>query len=365
MKKVQDYFFCIEKCFESVFFVGVFFVSSSVRYHINPKTGNANLCRADYGNCPYEKNNFEEHYATKQDAQKAYETRMANPISENSRLMKIRGKVQQTIMNRLMDHSGSTAFLSKDKEHISSVYLRNRIDDFLDSYSPTGVDDSGRLNNTSTTIKSPKISYTDNAIVGFEAMYEDISKDYPELLNDMNNAGEKWIDNCSSDEAWAVYKYSCDSTEYAETYSQNDNVFAENLNNALNKAPKFSEPLTVFSGLSYQTRDLIMKQNPAVGSVVNIDRVLSTSVNPAQANGFMRGDFLSDGKIVEGKNVALKIIANRGGAMSSISRHQDEFEILLPKSDYEVVEIEQNKELMWGEGKKGMVADIVLTLRMK
>lgn len=340
-------------------------MSSSVRYHINPETGNANLCRADFGNCPYEKNNFEEHYATKQDAQKAYEKRMENPVSENSRLMKTRGKIQQAIVNRLMDHSGSTAFLSKDKEHISSVHLRNRIDDFLSSYSPTGVDDSGRLDTTPLTIRAPKVSYTDNAIVGFEGVYEDIHKDYPELLNDMNNAGEKWIDNCSSDEAWAVYKYSCDSTEYAETYSQNDNVFAENLNNALTKAPKFSEPLTVFSGLSYQTRDLVMEQNPTVGSVVNIDRVLSTSVNPAQANGFMRGDFLSNGEIVDGKKVALKIIADRGGAMSSVSRHQDELEVLLPKSDYEVVEIEQNKELMWGEGKKGMVADIVLTLRMK
>lgn len=333
---------------------------SMSRYHINPKTGNANICRANFGNCPYEKDDFAEHYDTKQEAQKAYEKHMENPISEISRLIGVRSRTHQTIMKEFVENSTSPF---SDPKQASLISLRNRIENFFDNYVPNGVDDSGKFNKNPVNIRTPRVVHTDNSIIGFGNDVEETMKEQPELWNDMAQAGEQWIGNCSSDEAWSIFKYSCSSDEYAQTYSEKDEVFVKNLNNALNKSPKFREPLTVFSGLSYETRDLVLAQDPQVGSTIKIDRVLSTSVNPAQANGFMRGDNVVDGKIVEGKHVALEIIAEHGGVMSAVSRHQQEFEVLLPEGSYEVVGFEENKKLLWGEGRRGLTADLIIKLR--
>ena len=335
-------------------------MSSSVRYHVNPQTGNANICRAKFGNCPYEREDFAEHYDTKEDAQKAYEKQMENRISEISRLIGIRGRTHQAIMKEFVENNTSPF---DDPKQASLISLRNRIESFFDNYVPNGVDDSGRLNNKPVNIRAPRVVHTDNSIIGFGNDVEEMLKEQPELWNDMDKAAEQWINNCSSDEAWSVFKYSCSSDEYAHTYSEKDEVFVKNLNNALKKSTKFSEPLTVFSGLSYETRDLILAQNPEIGSKIHIGRALSTSVNPAQANGFMRGNNFVDGKIVEGKNVALEIITDKGGVMSTVSRHQHEFEVMLPEASYEVVGFEENKELMWGEGRRGVTADLVIKLR--
>lgn len=330
------------------------------KYHINPKTGNANICRANYGNCPYEKNDFAEHYENKQDAQRAYEKLMENPISEISRLIGVRGRTHQAIMKEFIEN-GTSPF--SDPKQSSLVSLRNRVEDFIDNYVPNGKDDSGKATKESVSVKAPKVVHTDKSIIGFGNDVEEMLKEQPELWNDMDKAGEEWVQRCSSDEAWAVFKYSCSSDEYAKTFSDKDDAFVKNLNKALNKAPQFKEPITVYSGLSYETRDLVLAQNPKVGSTIEIDRALSTSVNPAQANGFMRGSNVVDGKIIEGKNVALEIISDKGGVMSSVSRHQHEFEILLPESSYEVVGFEEDKELMWGEGRNGVTADLIIKLR--
>lgn len=332
----------------------------SSRYHINPKTGNANICRAKFGNCPYEREDFAEHYGTKEDAQKAYEKQMENPVSEISRLIGIRGRAHQAIMEEFTKNDTSPF---GDTEQAARVKLRNAIEDAIEKYNPTGVDDSGKLNNKPVKIRAPKVVHTDDSIIGFGNAVEEMINEQPELWDDMAKSGEQWIGNCSSDEAWSIFKYSCSSNEYAKTYSEKDDVFVKSLNKALEKAPKFSEPLTVFSGLSCETRDLVLAQNPEIGSKIHIGRALSTSVNPAQANGFMRGDNFVDGKIVEGKHVALEIIAEQGGVMSSVSRHQHEFEVLLPEASYEVVGFEENKELMWGEGRRGVTADLVIKLR--
>lgn len=330
------------------------------RYHINPNTGNANTCRANFGNCPYEKNDFAEHYDTKQEAQKAYEKQMENPISKISHLIGIRGRTHQAIMKEFVQN-GTSPF--SNPKQSSLVSLRNKVEDFLNDYVPNGSEDSGKINDTPVKINAPKIVHTKDSIIGFGNDVEEMMNDQPDLWNDMDKAAEQWIGNCSSDEAWSVFKYSCSSDEYAKTYNKESEVFVKNLNNALNKTPKFDKPLTVFSGLSYETRDLVLAQNPEIGSTIHIGRALSTSVNPAQSNGFMRSNNVVDGKIVEGKNVALEIVADTGGVMSSVSRHQHEFEVLLPQSSYEVVGFEENKELKWGEDRRGVTADLIIKLR--
>lgn len=332
----------------------------SSRYHINPKTGNANVCRAKFGNCPYEVNDFAEHYESKAEAQKVYEKQMENPVSEISRLIGIRGRTQQAIMEEFTKNDTSPF---GDSEQAARVKLRDAVENAIEKYTPTGIDDSGKLNNTSITVRAPKVVHTDDSIIGFGNDVEEMLNEQPVLWSDMAKSGEQWIGNCSSDEAWSVFKYSCSSNEYAKTYSEKDNVFVKSLNKALEKAPKFSEPLTVFSGLSCETRDLLLAQKPEIGSSISIDRVLSTSVNPAQANGFMRGDNVVDGKIVEGKHIALEIIAEHGGVMSAVSRHQQEFEVLLPEGSYEVVGFEEDKKLLWREDGVGVKADLIIKLR--
>jgi len=335
-------------------------MSSVKRYHINPKTGNANICRANFGNCPYEKNDFAEHYDTKEEAQKAYEKQMENPISEVSRLIGVRGRTHQAIMKEFVENRTSPF---SDPKQSSLIDLRNKVENTLNDYIPNNVNDSGKLNNKPVKIRAPKVVHTSDSIIGFGNDVEEMMKDQPDLWDDMDKAAEQWISNCSSDEAWSVFKYSCSSDEYAKSFSEKDEVFVKNLNNALHKSPKFEEPLTVFSGLSYETRDLVLAQNPKIGSTIKLDRALSTSVNPAQSNGFMRGNNFVDGKIVEGKNVALEIVTDKGGVMSSVSRHQHEFEVLLPESSYEVIGLEEGKEFKWGEDKGGVTADLIIKLR--
>lgn len=55
----------------------------SVRYHISPKTGNPNICRAkNEGGCPF--GNDSEHFDTKQDARAAYEHKMEQLAKEEA-----------------------------------------------------------------------------------------------------------------------------------------------------------------------------------------------------------------------------------------------------------------------------------------
>ena len=51
------------------------------KYHINPKTGKAGLCRARSGNCPF--GSDEQHFDSLLEAQAAFEKSMASPASKS------------------------------------------------------------------------------------------------------------------------------------------------------------------------------------------------------------------------------------------------------------------------------------------
>jgi hypothetical protein len=48
------------------------------KYHLNPKTGNASLCKADEGNCPF--GGEDSHFSTAEIAREVYEKGMTNPF---------------------------------------------------------------------------------------------------------------------------------------------------------------------------------------------------------------------------------------------------------------------------------------------
>lgn len=126
------------------------------RYHINPDTGNANICRATFGNCPYEKE-IAEHYASKQEAQSAYEEHMENPISEISRLIILQHKIQQKIIRMFDEHEKSEhknfSLRLHNPEFDALIKMRSRITGTILNYESYNIDDSvKKYDNTSIHI---------------------------------------------------------------------------------------------------------------------------------------------------------------------------------------------------------------------
>ena len=80
-------------------------MAATKSYHINPETGNPNLCRAEKGKCPF--GSPEEHFPTKGEALLAYENRMALKDEHNKPLRK--GGVKVDLLRNSSHETGYQA----------------------------------------------------------------------------------------------------------------------------------------------------------------------------------------------------------------------------------------------------------------
>jgi hypothetical protein len=178
-----------------------------------------------------------------------------------------------------------------------------------------------------------------------------------------------WLAGLSSADASAAYGYSSSSDDYAAQHGNSSLPERwRDFEDAVARSPKVT-PFVTYTGVNAHYVDDILAQ---VGSgEVVLDRVFSSSLNPAQVNGFATAWDTLDPDRGEGATLVLEVETDRGAFMDVIARLPDEMEVMLPKGRYEVIEVLDSIEYLWGDhgdhtnGKErvGRVIDKTVRLR--
>lgn len=159
-------------------------MSSGKIYHINPKTGNANICRAQLGKCPYEKD-LADHYDTKDEAQQAYEKNMEEQVSKGTELLLKYTSTQRTILqmfnnNEIDENRDTLDYLVNRRKHIEKAIEDlahyNTVDNFVMK------NNEGKKKNSVTT---RNYQQSNGHYHGFPNAVEGLEKTDPELLNSL------------------------------------------------------------------------------------------------------------------------------------------------------------------------------------
>jgi hypothetical protein len=319
------------------------------RYHYNPSTGESGQCRAKAGNCPFLAEGAR-HFDTKEGARRGYEEfQEAGFQSLTAQLMVTRARLQRQIIELFTKKQDEP--LSSEQERLlramaderSSIEsaIKNSSKDFPHTASVKGE-------------KPKKVIYEEIAddrgtvVIGISNVEEELVAKAPQTARALVNISEEWLSRLSTEEAHAVWNYALDPNSA--------NGKGEILSEAIEKAPTL-EPTKVFSGLSNHVARDVMSQ--VASGKVTLDYPISTSMNPAQVNGFM-GKF--EGLVAQ-PGIALEIETTVGGSMASASHALYEFEILLPAGTYEVVEERKDVKFLWSEDGVGREADHFIKLR--
>lgn len=326
------------------------------KYHINYETGNPGVCRAQV-KCPFGADLSIEHYADKESARAVFEDYMENPMSTGSRLVLDRYKIQSDLLR------GKYPFSEVEKFN-EAINRRNAYDKLLHR-KYEGNERKNSQNPDLSSAKKPHVLkslafHDQSRVIGFTNDFEGIVAEQTELVDKSDAASIAWVKTLTDREVDAVKSYSCGSESYSRSFSTSEkHEISEHLHSALSKAPRI--PGThVYSGLSRYTRDTVLSAIENQGEVFEIDRALSTTLNPAQINGFMRNNEEENNR---DDYVALEIETNEGALMNAISSSPQEMEILIPPGRYELVSERRDVEFLWNEEMGGRKADRVLRLK--
>jgi len=195
-----------------------------------------------------------------------------------------------------------------------------------------------------------------NVRYGYSNLLSDIDEQRDKLIDDAIEVSRAWIDTCSSAEISALRDYTNSSDEYAikSTSGKLSQKWID-FESAVDRAPRLKETFVSYTGVNSYYVNNILSQ--AENGEVDIDRVLSSSLNPAQVNGFATSDEY-------GRTLALEVETNKGAFMDIVSHSPHEMEVMLPKGKYEVIEVLEDVTYLWGREKGfGRTIDKVLRLR--
>jgi hypothetical protein len=319
------------------------------RYHFNPATGRPSLCKATRGKCPFLMEGAS-HYDTKEEARSAIEEFYSKPyVSLAGRLAVQRSRIQREIIDR--DN------LAEARSDVVNQLCaeRDRIDQEIHTLEPAPDEVTPKLNT-----KPMKMLYhglnTDRGheIVGFSNEIEGLQEASKESFDAAVAISEEWVSKLKTEEVQLLV-----------TYTGNSDVATEQrelLDKALMKSPPL-EPTTVYSGLGeYVGRDVLRQLD---SGIVNLEYPISTSLNAAQVNGFMRDtkEYVPGESRGESHDVAVEIETTAGAPLMAITTNPHEAEVLLPSGSYEVVSVRENVEMLWSDGGPGRVANQLIKLR--
>lgn len=327
------------------------------RYHYNPLTGEPGACRAKAGNCPFLAEGAL-HFSTKEQARKAYEEFQEKGFQcLTAQLMVMRARLQRDIIAIFSKKIDGGLSEAEDELLKSMASERNAIEKAINSSSKE------HHSNAPTAVKrAQKILYEiiaddrGDSIIGIPNREEELTEKAPQTAQALVDISEQWLSRLSTEEAKAVWDYAGNP--------ETANARGEILSHAIEKSP-LMEPTKVYSGLSLHVARDVMTQ---VGSgKITLSYPISTSVNPAQINGFMTETYMdeTDGSknIARIEPVAIEIETTVGGSMASASHALYEFEILLPAGTYEVVDRKEHVKFLWEEGGPGKEAAHFIRLR--
>ena len=318
------------------------------RYHYNPSTGEPGYCRAKPGNCPFLAQGSV-HFDTKEGARRGYEEFEENGFqSLTAQLMVNQARVQREIISRFSgpDSEGwndpKFRELIDERDSISRAILKGDYRELLHAPRPRSAVPQ-RL------IHEPVGSDRGDTIVGIGNRQESLGEVAPQTAKAMIELSEEWLSSLSSEEAHAVLTYS--STP--DSANGNGAIISQ----AVLKAPPL-EPTRVYSGLSVHVGRDVLRQYES--GRIELGYPISTTLNPAQVNGFMG---MYDEDSVKQKAVVLEIDTTVGAAMEAATQSPHEFEVLLPAGSYEVVSVRENVEFLWDEGGYGRDAELLIKVR--
>lgn len=308
------------------------------RYHFNPTTGRPGKCAAKAGKCPFTAQGSS-HYDTVEEARSAIEEYFAKPfVSLAGRLAVQRSRIQREILRRYsVDKNwNNVADLVPERDSLDEEILAALPAEGEDLFSPEY--------RTPLRLAFENLNHDlGDKIIGIQNRSEDFERNTPETARAAHLASDQWLQSLTTDDVQTLVNYSGKSN-----FAHGDNSKFDSI---IKKAPPI-EATKVYSGLSdYVAKDILAQLGK---KQIRVDYPISTSLNAAQANGFMApGD----------NTVALEIETNVGGSMLSVSHSPDEFEILLPSGVYEVLEIKTNIELLWEENGAGRTINKLVKLK--
>lgn len=327
------------------------------RYHYNPSTGEPGQCRAKAGNCPFLAEGAR-HFDTKEGARRGYEEFQETGFqSLTAQLMVTRARLQREIIElfaREIDDPLSAEedlllnTLASERDSVSRA-IGTSSTDF--PHIPTV---KGELPHK--VLQEEVADDRGSVIIGISNKEEELAEKAPQTSLALVKASEEWLSRLTTEEAKAVWAYAGNP--------ESANGKGEILSQAIEKSP-LMEPTKVFSGLSQHVALDVMAQVDS--GKINLDYPISTSINPAQVNGFMTNFFIDESdsskKIQNMPSVALEIETTVGGSMAGASQALHEFEVLLPAGTYEVVERREHVKFLWDEDGAGREASHFIKLR--
>lgn len=308
------------------------------RYHFNPATGRTGACKAVAGKCPFLLEGSR-HYETAEEARAGVELFFTEPYTSLSgRLAVQRSRIQREIIQRNVDGQEYLELLPLINE-------RDALETRMRELKASPDEETPSLSSTPVKITHGVLNQDmGDHIIGFHNQIEGLQKASAESFDASFSVSEKWVSRLKTEEVHAIALYS--------STSDLSKISRELFDKAIKKAPEL-EPTTVYSGLSeYVGRDVLRQLD---SGIINLDYPISTSLNAAQSNGFMRE--------VNGQSVAVEIETTAGASMLAVSHNPHEFEILLPSGSYEVLERRNAVTMLWSKDGAGLTADLFLKLR--
>lgn len=321
-------------------------------YHYNPSTGEPGYCRAKPGNCPFTEQGST-HSDSKDGARRAYEEFQENGFqSLTAQLMVNRARVQREIIRIFTDPERSREDDSRNglnelvgERNAIERAMRNSTDKLLHDPQPGATKPQQAVYETIGEDRG-------SVFIGIGNQQEDLDAVAPRTGEAMVQLSEEWLSQLSPAEARAVLEYSGNP----ETANGKGEILSE----AVLKAPPL-KPTKVYSGLSIHVAKDVLAQYES--GRIELDYPISSTLNPAQVNGFMGKIEVTPDGLVQTKAIALEIETTRGGSMAAASHSPYEFEVLLPASTYEVVSVREDVKFLWSENGYGRDADLLIKLR--
>lgn len=301
------------------------------KYHINPETGNPNLCKAVH-KCKYATNGATpEHYGSKEEARAAYEKQM----KENN-LQKIR---KQEENRRIAEEEKRQRFEKMEEQIRYSEKMKN----FLQQ----------RYENNKPEIKREYYPLAPEKIKEYNDLYSKLEK---ELTEEEKEAVKKYtaihyepINQFLFSENPEEYVFNTTSQEINDQVEKRIKAYIENLDSFIEKAPKqkktvyrvFSQDMSEhFTG----SEEFAEEKGYQIGKKIKFSGYSSTSIDP---------DYIAKrGSYDEHSNIVFVIDTNQGAPVDYIKENKDDYqyvqdsekEILLPRNiEFKITKIERTR----------------------
>lgn len=330
------------------------------KYHISA-AGNPALCRASVRPCPL--GPPEEHYGSAEEARAAFESAQA-PFSKPEKkvkesegvslyrsIMEARARADEAYARRNAWYAEHREPGAKPPQAIldACAEARREVRELERELTalPWTADDGPSYSDEPLDFFTPP-ARRGRVRKGYE---NDLSKLTPreeEAYEALDAASEVWLSRLSTAEVKALHAYVQDAQSYAESMAESHGTAAtfvnsfKYLHSALEKAPRAKQAVTVYAGLSGPR--VLETREAAEAGEFTMNRVQSTSLNPAMVNNFMRP---SDYDLED--HTALEIKTDRVASLT-LFHLREEMEILLPPQSYRVLTVESNVSYAYPDG---------------